>query len=589
MRARCVLTLVVLGVVSAGPVGALVLAPGFEATVVARGLARPTAAAFAPDGRLFMLQQGGQVRLWKPDAGLIPEAVIDLPSCDQSEMGLLGLTFDPAFATNGFLYLYHTHPPGGDVAGCATPIGRENRIVRVTVVGDTADPASLVVLFGGIRTDNGNHDGGGLAIGPDGFLYAGVGDTGRGDRGPPGASTNPYAQDPTSPEGKILRLTLDGLGAPGNPFAGRGGASDAVYALGLRNPWRITFQPGTGLLWTGDVGQVTWEEIDVVRAGDDLGWPRCEGTEPVSICPGSSVPPVYQYRHGDRGASVTGGVFYDGAQFAPAYRGNYFFGDYVLDLIWRGEPRDTNDGFVREPQVFARDAAAPVNFTVGPDGALYYVAFTAGEVRRIRQVETPSGPESCSLRLGRETEAWLRRAGRIIDACVRQGGEACFPPPPDVRAGATAALTRRIARRCAAPPLALCARLACAECQNAAQLAACAVDGAGSVLADLAREAHGSGAGACARAAFRAEVRVAAARLGEIGRCARQVRLACSPASGSAARGRRRLGRACQPPPDALCAALTCASCDTPGLAGCLSARAGEAIDPFAQGLYGRE
>src|SRR6185436_20286661 len=106
---------------------------------------------------------------------------------------------------------------------------------------------------------------------------------------------------------------------------GRGGAADFVFAYGLRNPFRITIQPDTGLLWVGDVGQVTWEEIDVVRAGDDLGWPQCEGFEPTATCPGGSVPPVHVYGHEGDGASVTGGVFYTGSQFAPAYRGSYFF------------------------------------------------------------------------------------------------------------------------------------------------------------------------------------------------------------------------------------------------------------------------
>src|SRR5262249_29627714 len=287
---------------------AVTATPGFSAVPVVTGLNQPTGAAFAPDGRLFVLEKAGAVRVTTPSGVLAPAPLVTLPSCTDSEMGLLGLAFDPLFTSNRRLYLYHTQPPGGDVGRCAegSRAGRRNRVVRVTVSGDRVDPASLVEILGGMRTDNGNHDGGCLRIGPDGFLYVGVGETGRGDGGGPGDSTNPYARDLASLEGKILRLGLDGGPAPGNPFLGRGGAADFVFASGLRNPFRFTFDARTGLLWVADVGQSTFEEIDIVHAGDDLGWPMCEAFAPSPPGPARTGPPIYAYAHTGAGWSVTG-------------------------------------------------------------------------------------------------------------------------------------------------------------------------------------------------------------------------------------------------------------------------------------------
>ena len=250
--------------------------PGFTATVQVSGLAQPTGAAFLPDGRLVVTEKGGTLRVWTAASGLREAPLLTLPVCTASEMGLLGVAVDPAFAVNGFLYLYVTQPPGGDPSRCdeGTEAGRVSRVVRVTLAGEAIDPASLVVLLDGLRTDGGNHDGGALAIGPDGLLYVGVGDTGRGDGGPPGASTNPYAQDLQRLEGKILRIGLDGSTPPDNPFADRGGNAARVWAYGFRNPFRIAFdpiQPGPRRLWIGDVGQNSWEEIDVGVAGGDFG------------------------------------------------------------------------------------------------------------------------------------------------------------------------------------------------------------------------------------------------------------------------------------------------------------------------------
>jgi glucose/arabinose dehydrogenase len=557
---------------------ALTLPPGFAASTVVRGLEHPTAAAFLPDGRLVALEKAGRVRLWTPDAGLLPAPALELPTCTDSEMGLVGVALDPEFATTRRLYLYLTHPPGDDPAACGTSSGRTNRLVRVRLDGDVADPASLAVLFDGIRTDGGNHDGGGLVFGPDGTLYVGVGDSGVGDGGPPGASTNPYAADPTHANGKVLRLTRDGDPVPGGPFAGRGGDADFVFARGFRNPWRLTFAPGTDLLWVADVGQSTWEEIDVVRAGDDLGWPRCEGPEPAPPCPGDSVPPIYAYRHAGTGASITGGVFYTGTLFPPAYRGSYFFGDYVLDTISRGVPTPAGDGFAAPPEVFARDAAAPVHLTLGPDGALYYVAFMPGEVRRIAPVA--GAPGRCAVRLTAAAARWLRRAGAPLAACDAMP---CDPPPARMRA-ASRALARRVRRPCAAPPAALCDALGCGACGD---VAACATPVLAAFVADVAAVTAHSPRGACAARATREALRFAARRLRGLGRCARRPGAACTPAGGER-RLRRRLSHACAAPPAAVCTAAGCATCDGPAaLASCLAAAVAPRVDALARRLAG--
>jgi len=564
---------------------AIELPDGFQATVVVRDLQEPTAARFAPDGRLFILEKGGAVRLWTPEGGLAGAPLVVLPTCTRSEMGLLGLEFDPDFATNGFLYLDATHPPGGDPARCeeGSPAGRENRLVRVTVAGGAIDPASLVVVFEGIATDGGNHDGGDVHVGPDGFLYIAPGDTGRGDFGDPGDATNPYARDPKRPEGKVLRMTRDGQPAPGNPFPGQGGVADFVFALGLRNPFRFTFDPQTGLLWVADVGQVTWEEIDVVRPGDDLGWPLCEGHAPPSTCPGETVPPVHVYAHGADDASITGGVFYDG-ELMGGFRGDYFFGDYVRGTIWRARLDAARTGFAGDPEVFAREARGPVWFTVGPDGALYYVAIGAGQVVRIGPAGADPG-DRCRRRLAAAARRWVRIVGAGVDRCVADGGLGCaelaaIPLPPVTRK-----LVRGLERTCGLPDLAArCGRAGCVACPDADTAVACLAAAARDLGGRLATETYGALDGACARAASRGSSRAAGSRLAATARCLARDAGGCLPLAETAAV--RRIG-ACRADVAPSCVALGCQGCQEVGdLAACLGDVAAEATDDLGGLLF---
>jgi glucose/arabinose dehydrogenase len=536
----------------AAPVAARSTATGIVATTVVSGLREPTALAILPDERLVVLEKNGTVRLWIPTGGLLPSPILTLPTCTVSEMGLLGVVADPAFASNGYLYLYVTNPPGGDPRRCAegSAAGRRNRVVRVTLAGDTIDPSSLVVLLDGLRTDNTNHDGGGLRIGADGALYVGVGDTGIGDGGSPGASTNPYAHDLASPEGKILRLALDGSPAPGNPFLGTGGAADFVYAYGLRNPFRFDFDPQTGLLWVGDVGQNTFEEIDVVEAGDDLGWPGCEAREPANECPGNSVPPVYVYSHEGDDASVTGGTFDAG--------GAYVFADFVFDLIWRlGLTADRRD-VVGPPEVLVRNAGGPADFQRGPDGAVWYVGYLAGEVVRLSAGDgTPSA--ECTAAVGRVASVAMSRAARGLMRCSRRGERVC-----ELHRTTPRRLRRRLARACRTPPpAATCGSLQCVTCGTADALTDCVAVGGAGLASTILTQTQGDGR--CERATARAMLRATSARLRT-----------------GVATPLRGLRRACRTPSADSCRVFGCTTCASgDDLGQCVARFVDEIVKPF--------
>jgi hypothetical protein len=246
--------------------------------------------------------------------------------------------------------------------------------------GNTVVAGSLTELLSGIRTDNGNHDGGTLRIGPDSKLWVSVGDTGLGDGGAPGQSTNPYSQDLSALEGKILRLELNGGPAAGNPFIGQPPARPEVYARGFRNPFRMSFDDQTGRLWVGDVGQATIEEINIVQFGGNYAWPRCEGTLPAGCQQPGDIDPVFDYPTGSLGRSVTGGAFL--SRSFGLVGGQYVFGDYTASKLYIAVPNAARND-ISTPVDFATNAGGPVDIVSGPDEALYWVAINAGEVRKI--------------------------------------------------------------------------------------------------------------------------------------------------------------------------------------------------------------
>ncbi len=261
------------------------------------------------------------------------------------ERGLLGVAFDPAFATNQRLYVYYT------VA--ASPI--HNRVSRFTASGDVALPGSEVVL---LDLDNlssaTNHNGGALHFGPDGKLYVGVGENANGAN----------AQSLSNRLGKILRVNPDGTIPPDNPFfAQASGANRAIWALGLRNPFTFAFHRGTGRLFVNDVGQSTWEEINDGKAGANYGWPSSEGPPGPTPNPAFTYP-LFSYGHGSSsttGCAIAGGAFYDATATFPAeYLGKYFFADLCSGWIRRFDPatgRATD---------FASGISSPVDLFVSP-------------------------------------------------------------------------------------------------------------------------------------------------------------------------------------------------------------------------------
>ncbi len=310
---------------SAAPVISFPDPAQYQWVQIVPGLEKPVAITHAGDDRLFIVEQAGRIRI--AQAGQLRDApFLDIASRvnnNGSEQGLLGLAFHPKYPENGFFYINYIDNNGNTV------IAR----FQVTDEADIADPASEKKLLG-VRQPYANHNGGQLAFGPDGYLYIGLGDGGSaGDPQGNGQSTNTLL-------GKILRIDVDN-GDPyaipaDNPFASGGGEPE-IWAYGLRNPWRFSFDPASGGLYIGDVGQNQWEEIDFLSpgapGGANFGWDSMEGTHPYGGGDSASfTAPAAQYSHAE-GCSVTGGYVYRG-QALPQWRGIYLYGDYCSGKVW---------------------------------------------------------------------------------------------------------------------------------------------------------------------------------------------------------------------------------------------------------------
>jgi glucose/arabinose dehydrogenase len=334
----------------------------FRDEVFVSGLVKPTAIAFAPDGRLFICQQEGRLRVFK-QGQLLPTDFVTLNVSSDLERGLLGIAFDPQFNSNHYVYLYYTTAPGSLNAPATTV----NRVVRFTANGDVAVPGSETILLDDIPSVVGIHNAGCLRFAPDGTLFVSVGDSG----------VDPNAQDLSTVSGKLLRINKDGSIPADNPFVGQAGKRGEIYAYGLRNPYRFAFKPGTSIPFIGDVGQNTWEEINVGQPGGNYGWRTYEG--PTNV-PGV-ISPAYAYNHNGTGASITGGVFQSTDAYGSEYQGNYFFGDFINNYIKRAIVAPDNT--ITQVLDF-RTATTPVHFELGPEGFLYYSSYSPGEVRVIQ-------------------------------------------------------------------------------------------------------------------------------------------------------------------------------------------------------------
>ena len=314
---------------------------------------------FAPDGRLFVCQQSGQLRVIKNGA-LLATPFLQVTVDSSGERGLLGVTFDPNFASNQRVYIYYTVP--GTVA--------HNRISSFVANGDVAVTGSETVLLdlNNLSSAN-NHNGGAIHFGLDGNLYAGVGEN----------ANSANAQTLSNLLGKILRLNADGSIPTNNPFYNSAtGVNRAIWALGLRNPFTFAVQPGTGRIFINDVGENTWEEINAGIAGTNYGWPNCEGAcNPPNP---SFRDPIFQYSHAE-GCAITGGTFYNpvNTQFPQEYIGHYFFSDLCGGWIRVLDPANPSQAIT-----FASGLINPVDLKVDADGSLYYLDRGASSVYRVQ-------------------------------------------------------------------------------------------------------------------------------------------------------------------------------------------------------------
>jgi glucose/arabinose dehydrogenase len=350
------------------------LPAGFSETTVASLATKVSATmAFAPDGRLFVADTtNGKVRVIKNGALLSTEA-ITLTVDHAVERGINGIAFAPNFATaatdHKYVFIYYTRPDPANPN--QAPSNAKNRLSRFTVSStnaDKLDASSENVIVDNISATAGNHNGGGLHFAADGMLYLSIGE----------AAVPGDAQKLSTYNGKVLRINAmseTGAYVPAdNPFVSTSGALPLIWAYGFRNPFTSAVKPGTSTLYVNDVGQASWEEIDNVKKGLNYGWPLAEGNDGGNP---DFEDPIFAYPHNGRGIAITGGAFYDGAQFPAAYAGKYFFGDYVLQTIW------TLDEANKQQVPFATGTLQVVDIDVNPkDGSLWYLALD-GTVQRI--------------------------------------------------------------------------------------------------------------------------------------------------------------------------------------------------------------
>ncbi|MBA2248411.1 MAG: PQQ-dependent sugar dehydrogenase [Chloroflexia bacterium] len=346
---------------------------------VASGFADPLYVTTAGDesARLFVVEQGGTIRIVE-DGTASDTPYLDITErvgSDGPEQGLLGLAFAPNYTESGFFYVNYTDVNGDTVVSSFT----------VTDDPNVADSGSETILLQQ-RQPFPNHNGGGVVFGPDGYLYIGLGDGGS------GGDPNGNGQKLTTWLGKILRIDVDPANVPAgeayavpddNPFVGQADAMPEIWAFGLRNPWRFSFDRETGDLWIGDVGQGEIEEIDLLPANEgalNLGWNALEGTNcflTPECDPDNFTGPVLEYTHDEGGCSVTGGYVYRGTAM-PELAGAYIFADFCTGYLWAGGQNAGGSWTMSERietelsiSSFGEDAAGELYLTDHAGGAVY--------------------------------------------------------------------------------------------------------------------------------------------------------------------------------------------------------------------------
>ncbi len=363
----------------------------------------PTDFQHAPDGSglLFVTERTGRVRVFPNSPAATASTFLDLTGVLTSswlEHGLLGLAFHPDYAANRYLYVDYVRTGTG--GGYQVVVARYTRDAANPLLADPASAQVMAVFTNPTQ----NHVGGQLAFGPpEGpggrrYLYVSVGDGG------PEGDTNGNGQNLANIHGSVLRLDVDGGGGPldcatgaatvpaDNPFVGTAGACNEIWAYGLRNPWRMSFDPPTGRLWVGDVGQGAYEEVDTLVAGGNYGWSTMEGAHcyrPTSGCVQTGLRlPVHEYGR-SLGGSITGGVVYRGGAI-PGLSGYYLFADWVSGRVWAlglggGTPVVTQVATRTRVMSFGTDAAGEVYLVAGPTTG-------AGTIERLTAVGAAAGP-----------------------------------------------------------------------------------------------------------------------------------------------------------------------------------------------------
>ncbi|MEP4650795.1 MAG: PQQ-dependent sugar dehydrogenase, partial [Ilumatobacter sp.] len=363
-----------------------------------------------PDGRVVVLEKNGRlIRIDDRDGSPEVTTLADFSVCSNSERGLLGFALDPAYVTSGFVYVYRTIA-SGEPGGC------HNRVSRFSMGENGLDPGSERVLVDRISSVAGNHNGGDIEVGNDGYLYIAVGDAGSDPRGNSGsAGGNDAAQDRSLLNGKILRVDRStGFAAPDNPFVDEPGAADCrvrgnspstpttnckeIFAYGLRNPYRFAFDPNTSAtrFFVNDVGQGDREEVDEGVAGANYGWPIREGRCPRGQNPPCAGPtpglidPVTDYGR-EAGRFVTGGAFVPDGVWPAQYDGAYLVSDGAFGTTWSW----TGGADLAASPVFLT-ASGPTDmaFVAGPGATELWYVQQNGEVRKVTPPPAPQSADS---------------------------------------------------------------------------------------------------------------------------------------------------------------------------------------------------
>ncbi|MBT1699017.1 PQQ-dependent sugar dehydrogenase [Fulvivirgaceae bacterium PWU4] len=367
--------------------------PGFTPVQVVTGMAKPAAMTFTPDGRILVTEQGGTVRVIK-DGTLLPDPMIKLQVNSRGEGGLVGITVDPDFITNQYIYLYYTLPNGS-----------HNRISRFTCNGNVAATSSEKIILELDPRTASIHNGGAMRF-KEGKLYVSIGDN----------ATGANAQNLDTYHGKVIRINPDGTAPADNPYPSGSEQRRRVWSYGLRNPFTFDIQPGTGTIFVNDVGLEKWEEInDATLPGKNYGWPLAEGNSTNPAFTNA----VYAYAHGRNdafGCAITGGTFFNPVQsdYPSVYTGRYFFQDYcsqwIRMLVFSGASVTVEN--------FATDIGEDALYlSTGIDGNLYYLVRSTGSLYKViySSGDAPAilkHPEPVSVSLGQPASFSVTASGK---------------------------------------------------------------------------------------------------------------------------------------------------------------------------------